>query len=179
MLGFTAAELAPKLVIMATGDRVVARVTGALGMGAVGAWLAWASRAGWATVGALVVLAVLAAWLAIVAGRPEWQAVMLTMRAAIVVVALWLASYVEHPRMALVVAAGMAMMIVEIALSYALAPGGPGAHLTTVGAAFGSWAPSAVPAVLLALLIWAAWAEILNKARALARLAGLGRPDRR
>lgn len=181
-LGFSGGELAPKLVLMATGDRVVARVTGALAMGAVGTWLAWASRAGAFAMASVASLAVTAAWLAVTAGRPHWQAAMLANRATIAVIALWLAANVEKPRMAYIVALGMVMMIVEVALAYAPLPVVAPDATTTIAAKMGPAAPSVVPAVLLSLVIWAAWGEIMAKARsALAFIVAVcrGRPDRR
>jgi hypothetical protein len=162
-LGFSGGELAPKLVLMTTGDRVVARVTGALALGAVGAWLAWASRAGAFAVASVASLAVTAAWLALTASRPHWQAAMLANRATIAVVALWLAANVDAPRMAYVVALGMALMIAEIALAYTAMPIVAPDALTTIAAKLGPIAPTVVPAILLAACLWA-WH---------------GRPDRR
>lgn len=154
-LGFSGGELAPKLVLLATGDRVTARVTGALALGAVGAWLAWASRAGAWAVSVVASLAVTAAWLAVTAGRPHWQAAMLANRAAIAVIALWLAANVDRPRMAYVVALGMVLMIVEVALAYAPLPIIAPDAMTTIAAKLGPWAPSVVPAILLAACLWA------------------------
>jgi hypothetical protein len=162
-LGFSGGELAPKLVLLTTGDRVMARVTGALALGAVGAWLAWASRAGAMAVALVASLAVTAAWLAITAGKPQWQAAMLANRATIAVIALWLADNVNSPRMAYVVAIGMALMIAEIALAYVPFPVMAPDAMTTIAAKFGSMAPSVVPVILLAACLWA-WH---------------GRPDRR
>jgi len=156
IIGISIAEVAPKLVIMTTGDRVLARVVGALGLSIVGTWLAWASRAGAHVEAAILALGSTAAWLAITAGRPHWQAAMLTMRAAVALVALWLAAHVDHPRMAYALAIVMCATIAEVALAYAFAPGGPVSAITTIGQAFGPWASSVVPAILVATMIWAA-----------------------
>ena len=156
-------EIAPKIVIVTTGDRVVARTIGAIGLSVVGAWLAWASRAGAHVQAAILSLGLGGAWLAIAAGRPQWQAAMLAMRATIAMLGLWLAAHVENPRTAYVITLGMCLMIAEVALAYVVAPAGPGASVTTIGQAFGPWASSVVPAILLAACLWA-WH---------------GRPDRR
>jgi len=136
-IGFSGGELAPKLVLWFTGDRVVARVTGALAMGAVGTWLAWASRAGAFAMASVASLAVTAAWLAVTAGRPHWQAAMLANRATIAVIALWLAANVDKPRMAYVVALGMVLMIAEVALAYAPLPVVAPDAMTTIAAKLG------------------------------------------
>lgn len=154
-LGISVAELAPKLVLMATGDRVVARVTGALTMGMVGTWFAWASRIGAWVVAMIATLACSAAWLAIVAGFPQWIAAMLAMRATIAVTALWLACHVERPRMAVVVLIGAMMMIVEITIAIIPGPVIAPAALTMIGQLYGPWASSIVPILLLPLLGWA------------------------
>ena len=181
-LGFSGGELAPKFVIMATGDRVMARVTGALALGAVGAWLAWASRAGAFAVASVASMAVTAAWLALTASRPHWQAAMLANRATIAVVALWLAANVDNPRMAYIVSFGMALTIAEIAIANAPLPTIEAEAITTIAAKLGWLAPAVVPAILLALVIWAAWKDIKAKLRSLLALVMAvyrGRPDRR
>ncbi len=155
IVAFSLAEIAPKVVIAATGDRIMARVVGALGMSAVGTWLAWASRAGAHVQAVILTMGLTGAWLAITAGRPQWQAAMLTMRATIAMLGLWLATHVENPRMAYVITLGMCLMIAEVALAYAFAPGGPVSSVTTIGQAFGPWASSVVPAVLIIAMGWA------------------------
>lgn len=155
IVAFSLAEIAPKTVIAATGDRITARVVGALGMSAVGAWLAWASRAGAHVQAVILTLGLTGAWLAVTAGRPQWQATMLAMRATIAMLGLWLATHVENPRMAYVITLGMCLMIAEVALSYVVAPAGPGIAITTIGQAFGPWASSVVPAILIMAMGWA------------------------
>lgn len=164
-LAITGAELAPKLVLMTSGDRVVARMTGALALGAVGAWFAWASRAGALALALVLSLAITATWLAITASMHHWLAPMLATRAAIAVMALWLAANVEQPKMPWVVAIGATMMIVEITIAVLPAPVANPEAMTLIAAKFGWFAPSVVPTILLALVIWAAWNDIVAVCR--------------
>lgn len=156
IIGISVAAKAPHVVVIATGDRVAARVVGALGLSAAATWLAWASRAGASAQGSTMALGLTGAWLAITAGRPHWQAAMLGLWATIAALGVWLSAHVENPRMAYLIVLGGCMMLAEAPLAYAFAPGGPVSSITTIGQAFGPWASSVVPAVLVAAMIWAA-----------------------